>query len=200
VGLAAHTGQVDVRITAKADSEAEADQMIAEVEQKLHSKIGRFVFGIDQEKIEDVLVQLLLKHKVSIAISETGINTPISEAINAVNGGHQVLTNTQSYATPENLRVALASPSETPIRELAEQAAKTLSQNANTLASIAAISRPEMDEYHADSESGTAIAVYLDGKMRSRVFGFGGQSDIAPVWVTTWALSMLWQMLQEKFE
>jgi hypothetical protein len=61
------------------------------------------------------------------------------------------------------------------------------------------VSEPAMDEFHADSESGTAVAVYLDGKIRSRVFGFGGQSEIAANWVSTWSMSILWQMLREKF-
>src|SRR5512135_3580310 len=38
VGLAAHTGVVDIRIAAKAKSEAEADGMIAEIERKIREK------------------------------------------------------------------------------------------------------------------------------------------------------------------
>jgi hypothetical protein len=57
-----------------------------------------------------------------------------------------------------------------------------------------------MDEIHADSEAGTAIAVHTDEKSRSRTYGFGGKSDTAPEWASTWAMSMLWQMLKEKFD
>jgi len=65
-------------------------------------------------------------------------------------------------------------------------------------AGIAVISHPDMDDQHADAEGGTAIAVYTPNGMRSRVYGFGGQGETAPTWVSTWAMSMLWQMLQEK--
>ncbi len=40
VGLAAHSGQVDVRITVKADSEEQADRMIAEIESQLSQRLG----------------------------------------------------------------------------------------------------------------------------------------------------------------
>ncbi|MDQ2690414.1 MAG: molybdopterin-binding protein [Chloroflexota bacterium] len=44
VGLAAHTGVVDIRIAAKAASEAESDRMIAEIEQMVHERLGEVVF------------------------------------------------------------------------------------------------------------------------------------------------------------
>jgi len=199
VGLAAHTGQVDIRITAKAESEVQADRMIADVEHQLRDKIGQYIFGIDQDKIEDVLVQLLLKYNARIAVSETGIGSPISQAIQQAREGSRVLASTENYDTPYDLQSALSTPPDISVRELTEQAAKTLCQRADILASIAVISHPDMDEFHADNEGGTAIAVCMNDKVRSRVFGFGGQSDIAPIWVSTWGMSILWQMLQEEF-
>ena len=199
VGLAAHTGQVDIRITAKAATEAQADNMIAEVEHKLRNKIGRFIFGTDQEQIEDVLVQLLIKHNSSVAISETGIGTPISHSLLSISREINFITSTQVFDTPQRLRETLSTDVSMPIRELAEFAASSITKHRNTAAGIAVVSNPEMDEFHADTESGTAVAIYLDSDIRSRVFGFGGKSDIASDWVRTWSMSMLWQMLVEKF-
>src|SRR5574342_1101880 len=45
VGLAAHTGVVDVRIAAKAKSESEADEMIAQVEADVRQRLEDVVFG-----------------------------------------------------------------------------------------------------------------------------------------------------------
>ena len=55
VGLAAHSGQVDVRITAKAPSLEEADAMIAATEAVLRARIGEHVFGVDGDKLDDAL-------------------------------------------------------------------------------------------------------------------------------------------------
>jgi molybdopterin-biosynthesis enzyme MoeA-like protein len=53
VGLAAHTGVVDIRIAAKARSEAQADAMIADIERQLRERLGDAIFGGDEEKLED---------------------------------------------------------------------------------------------------------------------------------------------------
>jgi competence/damage-inducible protein CinA-like protein len=45
VGLAAHTGVVDIRIAAKAKDEKNADAMIAEVESQVRERLGDFIFG-----------------------------------------------------------------------------------------------------------------------------------------------------------
>jgi nicotinamide-nucleotide amidase len=200
VGLAAHTGQVDIRITAKASSGAEADSMIAPIEHQLREKIGKYIFGYDEEKIEDVLTQLLAQHNVTLTVSETGIGTPISQIIESTVEGKKLFVNKQIYSTPTELYKTLSVNSDTPIRQIAEFVAQFICQTTGSNAAIVVISQPDMDEYHADSEDGTAIAVYMDGNTRSRVFGFGAVSDIAGSWVSTWSMSMLWQMLQEKFE
>jgi nicotinamide-nucleotide amidase len=200
VGLAAHSGQVDVRVTAKADNMADADAMIAQVETILRAKIGDYIYGTDEDKIVDVLVHQLLTHEYKIAISETGIPNPISQSVQKAEKGEQILQASRSYNTPNDLCLALSVPSDLPLRDLAERAAKTACEQSGAGAAIAVVSYPDMDEHHADNESGTAIAVCLDDKVRSRSYGFGGQSDIAQDWATTWSLSTLWRMLREKFD
>jgi nicotinamide-nucleotide amidase len=200
VGLAAHTGQVDVRITAKADSEAQADDMIAVIEAQLRSKIGRFIFGVDQDQIEVVLAQILSEHHTTIAISETGIGNPISSLLKAIPNTSEIseiVAGIEIFEAPLNLREAYSMDSRLSIREIAEHTATAICQRYNTSAGIAVVSDPTMGEFHADNESGTSVAVCLNGKNRSRVFGFGGQTDIAQNWVSTWSMSTLWQMLQE---
>ena len=50
VGLAAHAGVVDIRLAAKAKTEAEVNQMIAEVENEIRQRLGKKIFGTDQEQ------------------------------------------------------------------------------------------------------------------------------------------------------
>ncbi len=54
VGLAAHNGVVDIRIAAKSETEAEADRMIAEVEQDLRVRLKEVIFGADDDTLEGV--------------------------------------------------------------------------------------------------------------------------------------------------
>ncbi|MBI1854914.1 MAG: competence/damage-inducible protein A [Chloroflexi bacterium] len=73
VGLAAHTGVVDIRVAAKAKSEAEADQMIAEVENQIRERFGRIIFGVDKDKLEDVVLTAVAKRGWTLAAIESGL-------------------------------------------------------------------------------------------------------------------------------
>jgi nicotinamide-nucleotide amidase len=73
VGLAAHTGIVDVRIAAKAESELQADALIAEVEQQVRSRLGDAVFGADQDRLEDVVLRAASQRGWSLIAIERGL-------------------------------------------------------------------------------------------------------------------------------
>jgi molybdopterin-biosynthesis enzyme MoeA-like protein len=73
VGLAAHSGQVDVRITAKADSQAEADALISPVEQDLRQRLGNWIYGADQETLENVALQALHARGWKLVVVEAGL-------------------------------------------------------------------------------------------------------------------------------
>ncbi len=197
VGLAAHAGQVDVRITAKAQDVSTADQMIQVGEEQIRARVGKFIFGTDHEEIETVLAKLLNANGLSISISETGVAGLLSERIKKTSEGMDILAVAHVYSDPAALQTELGLSGNIVIRELAEKAANQLVAGGSADAGIAIVSYPDMDEQQ-DSEAGTAIAVYYANIMRSRVYGFGGMSETAPLWASTWAMSMLWQMLQEK--
>jgi len=74
VGLAAHTGMVDIRITAKAHSETEALAMIAEIENRIRARLGDAVFGVDDDRLEQVVLNLLAKRGWSLTAIESGLD------------------------------------------------------------------------------------------------------------------------------
>ncbi len=59
VGLAAHIGQTDVRITAKADTDEEADTLVAGMEAKLRERLGVAVYGEGKVTVAEVVGDLL---------------------------------------------------------------------------------------------------------------------------------------------
>lgn len=71
VGLAAHPGQTDVRITAKADNEADADALIAPVEAALRERLGIAVYGVDEETVSGVVGRLLLESNRKLGVVDT---------------------------------------------------------------------------------------------------------------------------------
>jgi competence/damage-inducible protein CinA-like protein len=74
VGLAAHNGVVDVRLAAKARTEAEADRMIAEVEQDIRQRLLHVVFGTDDDTLEAVTLAAVHKQGWSLSSVEYGLS------------------------------------------------------------------------------------------------------------------------------
>ena len=67
IGLAAHTGVVDIRIAAKAKSETEADEMIAAIEADAKQRLGDVIFGADEDTLEDVALNTVAKRGWTLA-------------------------------------------------------------------------------------------------------------------------------------
>ncbi len=81
VGLAAHTGVVDIRIAAKAKNEAEANQMIAEIENTIRERLGNVVFGVDEDKLENVVLDAVAKRGWTLVAIESGLDGRLSRIV-----------------------------------------------------------------------------------------------------------------------
>ena len=81
VGLAAHTGVVDIRIAAKAKNEAEADEMITKIETDARARLGDVVFGADEERLEDVVLKTVAKCGWSLTAVESGLDGLLARKI-----------------------------------------------------------------------------------------------------------------------
>ncbi len=71
VGLAAHLGRVDVRITASAPTDTEARALIETVEDELRDELGRWIYGADGDTLGSVVANLLKQQSAILAIAET---------------------------------------------------------------------------------------------------------------------------------
>jgi nicotinamide-nucleotide amidase len=71
VALAAHPGQTDVRITAKANTEAEADELITPLEAELRQRLGVAIYGVEKETVSEVVGRLLSEKGLKLAVIDT---------------------------------------------------------------------------------------------------------------------------------
>ena len=74
VGLSAHAGQIDIRISAKAGSPEEAEAMVADFEQTLQDRLGEHIYGKDDETLEGVLGQKLTQRGWTLAVLDSGMD------------------------------------------------------------------------------------------------------------------------------
>ena len=62
---------VDVRITAKSEDKAEAEHMVAEMEQQVRSILGHYIFGVNRDTLQSVIGKILQERKQSLAVMES---------------------------------------------------------------------------------------------------------------------------------
>ncbi|MBP2664604.1 MAG: pncC [Firmicutes bacterium] len=91
LALLARSGEIHVRITARAASKAESMQLINELEGKIHPLLDEYVFGIDEETMEKSVGNLLLSRKLTIALAESCTGGLVTSRITDVPGSSQYL-------------------------------------------------------------------------------------------------------------
>ena len=196
VGLAAHSGVVEIRITATAATELDVDRMIADTEAIVRARAGEHVFGLGKENIEDALMQLLESQDGHLAICEAGISEAATARLARIATANDRIESAH-YASPAEVGRLLGLPPEATLLDIAVAQAEQLSAQ-GALVSIVIVSDPEQQQDHADAEVGTAVAIHCEGQTRSRVYGFGAQADVARQWTSTWALATAWRLLRER--
>ena len=86
----AKTGEVHLRVTARAASEGEAQQMIAPLETELRARLGDVVYGADDEGLETAVVALLRAAGQTIAVAESCTGGLICKRLTDVPGASHV--------------------------------------------------------------------------------------------------------------
>jgi nicotinamide-nucleotide amidase len=109
IGLLAHSGQVDVRITAKADSENEADQMIQSLEEVLRERLGDMIYGVDQDTLESKALENLQSKGWKLVVMEAGLNGDLTKKLSSnpdIHLGDMVLESLPDPVELKNLTTA----------------------------------------------------------------------------------------------
>ncbi len=193
VGLAAHHGCVDIRLTAKATSKVEAESLLDAMQQRLFYRVGDHIFGTDESTLEGVVSQMLGARQLSIHILEAGLPGVISERLDP----DLSLVTSETLAHPDDLFKKLGrDPQDTTLRELAVDAVQRSRQENGSDACVVSLSYPDLDE-NADLEQGSAIAIATANGVAYRAYGFGARSALAQDWLSRWGLANLWRMLKD---
>jgi nicotinamide-nucleotide amidase len=80
IGLAAHTGQVDVRITARASTPESVEAMLDEFEAEVRKRIGQYIYSTTPgESYESVVVRELLKASATVALLESNTRGALAQ-------------------------------------------------------------------------------------------------------------------------
>lgn len=211
VGLAAHYGIVDIRITARAATEAEADVMIAQMEAQIRRAIGdEGIFGVDDETLEGVTGRLLGRAGVKLAIVESATGGEVARLLRSTAEGAAAVTVAYVVESPEAL-AALLDMSSAKLAEFgwisemaAAEAAALLSDTYEGGWGLAVLGDMDVPSDVYGEETGqTFVALATPTATVVRRYPYGGTGFLARQWVTLRAIDLvrrqaLVQLNQEK--
>ena len=174
VGLTAHSGIVDIRIAAKAASEAEAQTMIAAVEADVRARLGEAIYGADEETLEGAALDMLARRGWTLACLESGMGSALLARLGR--GGHAAWRGGSSRTVRAE---TLAEETEAVRRS--EKASAALG-----------VRLEQMDE----SQTISVVLLTPSGKAE-RTLTYGGHPGNAPRWAANMALDFLRRAGQE---
>lgn len=87
VATYAKTDAVDVRVTAKAESQALAEEMVEGVEARVRHLLGHHIFGIDKDTLQSVVARCLHERQQSLAVMESVTGGLLSSTITTATAG-----------------------------------------------------------------------------------------------------------------
>ncbi len=191
IGLAAHTGQVDVRITARAGDEAQADALIDEMEGRVRTLIGKHIYSTTPgESVEAVVGRQLVAAQRRLILAETSTGGGIARRLLAADvdgqpvAKHSVLDDDVSQVD-EEVAGAVA------IRLLAEAGDDKQCMALAILGAGAA----DSGAYGQDrGETVMALTWYSpDGTIQTRTasFPYAGMDDLSVAWIGNRALDLV---------
>ena len=77
---------VRMRISFQAGDEKTADEHVREVENKIRAKVQKYIYGTDEEELEETVGKLLTEKKLRIAVAESCTGGLIADKITDVSG------------------------------------------------------------------------------------------------------------------
>lgn len=205
IGLAAHPAQTDVRITAKAESEEEADRLIAGMEERIRGRLGDVIYGVGKQRLEEVVAELVETSGTSLSLLETVTHGVIGHRLISAFKGSENAHLKRHYvldASSESFWEQLAAPSGWSLEairdlnsngeSLAAQTAQAIRQNDGADIGLAVIGLERIDEHSYNPVSDSIwCALATPEAVVVKPFRFGGESDTVVVWVTSMVLDML---------
>ncbi|MBI3243474.1 MAG: CinA family nicotinamide mononucleotide deamidase-related protein [Chloroflexi bacterium] len=177
VGLNAHYGIVDIRIAAKAGSEAEADTLIANVEKTARERLNDSIFGADDETLEGVVMAKLIERGHQVAVIESGTLGRIAGKLAQADGGRGAFRGGEIKLLDGSADLKVLA------RSVAEVSGATCG-----LACVASAQDKVLE---------IGVGVWRAGEAKHWQMKFGGHPALIPDWAATMALNALRRSLMK---
>jgi nicotinamide-nucleotide amidase len=182
VGVLAHPGQVDVRIAAKAPSKEAALGLIAPVEAEVRRLIGKHVFAVDEETIENAVGKLLREQQKTIAVCEDLTGGMVADRLQEadtdrflegiISNGQTALRRLLAFSRQSDRIAELWNEPQT----LADELASAVRAQAGSDLGLALYSIPDLTDRSENLARGQTFIAITDGKgSKHRIYQMAGR-------------------------
>ena len=127
----AKSDAVDVRVTAKAGSRAEAEEMVRAMETQVRQLLGQHIFGTDKDTLQSVVGGYLSERGQTLAVMESLTGGMLANTITSIPGSSQYFVGSLvSYGTETRIQMGVP-------REIIEQFGEISAESARAMAGAA---------------------------------------------------------------
>jgi nicotinamide-nucleotide amidase len=202
VAYLASSGEVKVRITAKAATRAQAEELVRPVAEEVAARLGAHVFTTDDEELEQVVGRLLKARAETVSCAESLTGGSLAVRLSAAPGASTYFKGSAVCYTSEAKRDILG-VSEATIEGpgiVSEECAREMAAGARRIfrsdiaVSLTGVAGPDS---HDDKPPGTVCTgLAAEGVVLSRSFRAPGDRDMVRRWAEQAALDMLRRYLE----
>jgi len=201
--ILAVAGQIELHLTARAGSRAEADAVLASAVLQIEGALGDAVYSVDGRTLEAIVGELLRAHQLTIAVAESCTGGLLASRLTDVPGSSDYVdrgavcysdrSKIEWLGVPEALIARHGAVSEPVARAMAEG----VRSRAETKVGVGITGIAGPGGGTPQKPVGTvAIAVLVGDTDRVRTFQFVGGRELVKFQATQGALNMLRLMLQ----
>ena len=201
IAFLASGGEIKIRITAKAETRDNACALIAPIEATVRERLGKRIFGVDDDTVEVVVLRLLEERGWSLGTAESATGGLVAGRITSIAGASRVFRGSiVSYAT--DIKESLLAVSGSLIEEhgvVSEPVAVAMAEGArerleaDVVVSVTGSAGPALQ----DKPVGTVVvAVVTPESSRVRTLTLPGDRERVRAFASTAALQLLRMSLQ----
>ncbi|MDA1213459.1 MAG: CinA family nicotinamide mononucleotide deamidase-related protein [Planctomycetota bacterium] len=85
VGITAHEGTISLRIVSQGSSATECDAKIEKTEQEIRRLMGHYIFGVENEELEDIVLPRLVERGQTLSTVEIGTGGLLAHRLTSLN-------------------------------------------------------------------------------------------------------------------
>lgn len=197
VGITVSQGTITLRITSFANSSEECNQKIEQAKVLIYERMGKSVFGEEDEQLQDVIIRELSNRGLTLATAESGTGGLLAHNLTEVEGFARAFLG-GVVAPTDPAKIEMLGVDSTCLKqygaisaETAEAMAEGCRQRFGTDYAIAVTECPQDDPDKGGEIPTAHIALASEGHTDSRKLNLGGDPAIVKARVAKAALNLL---------